>query len=215
MDLDDGTVRLDWESTPVWLSKRFEPEHYNYEIAGGIKLVTDEDEGVAIGRHRSFYVDISAGASDGLVGWDVFDAHGGTMQYYPVLLKGDIGVCFTEKVERLVGGDVCDSNLLILDRIELLPDFRGQELGLEVAVALMRRFSAGTGLICMLPLPSQFEENSGKETEWQELMRLIELSKNPELSARKLRRYWGRLGFRQLRGSPFMFRASCLNLPEL
>lgn len=47
------------------------------------------------------------------------------------------------------GGEIWNFNLLILDRVEILPKYRGGGIGLLVLTSLIERFSAGAGVVGM------------------------------------------------------------------
>lgn len=49
---------------------------------------------------------------------------------------------------KLLGEDVVFSNnILILDRLEILPDYRGEELGPRFIKAVVRRYGIGCRLV--------------------------------------------------------------------
>jgi GNAT superfamily N-acetyltransferase len=101
-------------------------------------------------------------------------------------------------------------NILILDRLEILPQFRGRGLGLAVMSDLIKRFSLGAGLVAIKPYPLQFEFHSS-DTEsrtWRQELGLSGLCADEKLATQKLCDYYGRIGFRRLRGTPFMIRAA-------
>lgn len=110
-----------------------------------------------------------------------------------------------ERIERLLERDVSYGNVLILDRLEILPQFRGHGLGAEVIRRLIERFSPGADLVAMKPFPLQLEANPCDQGAWRDKLQLEGLSRNAARSTSKLRRYYAAIGFKHLRGTQHMF----------
>ena len=71
---------------------------------------------------------------------------------------------FNENFLEVVGHEVSDYNLLILDRLEIIiPQYRGKKLGLTILHHMIERFSAGASIVAMKPFPLQFEPMKDKD----------------------------------------------------
>jgi len=106
--------------------------------------------------------------------------------------------------------------VLILDRLEILPKFRGKCAGLAVMAEMIRRFSPGAALVAIKPFPLQFEPapSSDDEKKWRRDLGLAELPEGKRIATKKLFDYYSRLGFLRLGRTPFMVRGSGRPLPS-
>ena len=64
---------------------------------------------------------------------------------------------FSARLQKLLGDEIWNFNLLILDRVEILPKYRGGGVGLLVLTTVIERFGAGAGVVGMKPFPLQLE----------------------------------------------------------
>lgn len=180
-----------------------EPTHFVRQHDGAVVLF-DDDESVEIGRYKAFYIDVEGAmcAEESL--FDIFDSRHQTLGYLELYNPG-FGE-FTEAAMKAAKADwLYEPNLLILDRLEILPRYRGHGYGLEALIGMMHWFQAGAGLVAMKPYPLQFEGGGPTPGEPDPM----ELAKLPikEIAARtKLRRYYAQLGFRLVPKTPFMVR---------
>ena len=87
-------------------------------------------------------------------GFDVLDTHAETVEYYDVIY-GRSESEFNDTLLSLLNDDIFLSNLLIIDRLEILPSYRGRNLGLIIMRRLIQRFSWGVGVIAIKPFPLQ------------------------------------------------------------
>lgn len=76
--------------------------------------------------------------------------------------------------QGVLGDDIWNFNLLILDRVELLPRYRGNSSGLIVLRSLIERFGAGAGVVGMKPFPLQFEPKASNDSKWRRRLKLEE-----------------------------------------
>jgi hypothetical protein len=105
-------------------------------------------------------------------------------------------------------------NLLILDRIEKVPKYRGGGAGLLVLISLIERFGAGAGVIGIKPFPLQFEPGQRSDSSaWAKRLRLGDLSRDPKMSTRKLKQYHGKLGFVEMKSTPIHVPEQVLAAP--
>jgi len=89
--------------------------------------------------------------------------------------------------------EICAPDLLIIDCIEVHPQFRGNEIGLVAADRTIDIFGQACGLVACKPWPLQFTPafmNNRRRME-----RLKPPNTDKEESVRKLRLYWAKAGF--------------------
>jgi GNAT superfamily N-acetyltransferase len=168
----------------------------------------DDGEQVA-GQARLFVLNADAAESEGENLFDLLDRRAETAAYIP-LLGDEIGN-FSPAVCKILGEDMAlCRNMLILDRLEILPQYRGQQLGLKYMRAAITRFGIGCRLVAIKPFPLQFE---GKLESAEAGAIGAEIQFSPpsksvltELRAAtaKLKKYYTREGFVSLRGSDLM-----------
>lgn len=105
---------------------------------------------------------------------------------------------------------------MILDRVEILPKYRGGGIGLLVLTSLIERFGAGAGVVGMKPFPLQLEPKQSRDSSaWVKRLRLGDLPRDAKVATEKLKRYYEKLGFVRMRSTPFMFRSMSWALPSV
>jgi hypothetical protein len=107
-----------------------------------------------------------------------------------------------EDVDQALHG-VIQSNVIVLDRIEVVPEHRGHGVGLAAASRFLETFGAGCGIAICKPFPLQFEYGAKKRPEWVERMKLGSFEQDQKTATGKLEGYWGRLGFARLLDTPY------------
>src|SRR5205085_12479330 len=110
--------------------------------------------------------------------------------------------------------EVYGIDLLILDRLEILPEYRGRRLGLACLYRCIQQFWHGAGLVVLKPFPLQFE-NNGHKSEWRESLELGKFGKYLKSSRSKLEKYYATLGFEKLPRTEIMAMCPTLIQPKL
>lgn len=216
------------EITPDLFMLRLHPEtiflsgdevnDFLYEVSGEI-LCPGEDlaEGAEtfVGVFRLFYVDVEGTLEADIHPFDVFDAHSEeTCDFYETIYNGTGDVFKGFKEEVAEEGDVIGLNLLIIDRVEILPRFRGKRIGLWVMKRLIDRFRHGAGLVAIKPFPLQFESGAEKAQGWRKKMRLGDLPRDEERSRKRLCGYYEQIGFEGVAETPYMVLPTAVQMPE-
>jgi GNAT superfamily N-acetyltransferase len=99
---------------------------------------------------------------------------------------------YSPKIEQLYGEVPYNRNLLLIERLEIDPPFRGKGIGLFVLLKLMRRHQKNCGLVAIKPFPLQYEKTDTPKSD-QRFKR----------DHKKLTQYYARLGFKKMPGSDF------------
>jgi GNAT superfamily N-acetyltransferase len=83
-------------------------------------------------------------------------------------------------------------NTLIIDLLEIEPEFRGRKLGLRAMRKAMRTWGRNCGLVIIKPLPLQHRRDSDEEEE--------KIKNTPEFAAdlQRLVIYYEQLGFKKI-----------------
>ena len=194
-----------------------DPGDYIYPICGRIAKMDDDESDILVGKFRQYYVDIASAINTGIDVFDIFDAHSdSTADYYDSLFDPDT-VGFSENLQQLFNYDIFEQSVLIIDRLELLPNYRGQNLGIIIMRRLIQRFSAGAGVVAIKPFPLQFEHRIPAEDEsgWHAEMQLSSFRETERDSTRKLQNHYRKLGFVEMKGTPHMFLSTARRLPRI
>ena len=104
-------------------------------------------------------------------------------------------------VRKLLGGTPHNRNVLVLGISEIEPAHRGRSLGLYAAGQVIEALKSTCTIAVGQPYPMQFGP-CGEDPEWMQDFG-AGLGGDLESGLRKLRGYWGRLGFRSIPGSTF------------
>ena len=192
-----------------------EPEDFIHEICG--KILCGENHGrkdQIAGLFRIYYADFELGQNHNVSAREILDTHQHTFDFADAVLDS-AETPFSRSLHNLLGNEIGSYNFLILDRVELLPKYRGNGVGLLVLRSLIERFGAGAGVVGMKPFPLQLERKDATDSRWRRGLRLEQFPSDSEISTRKLRNYYRRLGFVRMRSTPFMFRSLSWALPTI
>ena len=186
-----------------------DPETYIFRHEIELRLIDEHGEEFegdpVIGKAHVVVLNLEGADKAGVARFDVLDTEAWLAHY--MVLFSDYAGEFSKPVLKLLGEDVVFSNnILILDRLEILPDYRGEELGLRFIKAAVRRYGIGCRLVAIKPYPLQHESTDRERDEWRQQMALNALSKDQRVSTDKLKRYYERAKFKAVRGTEFMIR---------
>jgi GNAT superfamily N-acetyltransferase len=208
-------VVLEWNSSSL-ADPSGEPTDYVYENRGDLIDVGEGGDRIAVGKFGCYYMDIDRALNDGMPACDVFDAYASTIVFYDKIFDAKTEE-YSSRIEKLCHGTPLNRNVLILDRLEILPKYRGKKLGLEVLRHMIQRFGAGAGLVALKAFPLQFEaQGSRDETDkWRSQLNLSKFKLDEKIATTKLITYYTKLGFERLPRTKFMFRSNDLVLPDI
>lgn len=181
-----------------------EPSRFVKDISGTVFAAVDDDadgyKDVEAGKFAVFVIDLEAAVNEKESAFDIFDVSSKTIGYFD-LYTDDLAFK-PEVLKAMRGHERWAPNILILDRLELLPEWRRRGLGLRTLRWLQFHFSTGCGIVAMKPFPLQFE--GGYKPEEAARLQLEEYGTDEVGAFRKLRKHYGKLGFGQVPGTPLM-----------
>lgn len=196
----DRIIEIEFSSsTSTWE----EIEDYATCIEGTITCLEERGKDKLVGRVRLFYLDIGATYDTNINVFDLFDIRGETEPFYSALIDHETGD-FRSDVESILGEYILGLNVLIVDRLEILPEFRGKKIGLECLRRCLQQYARACGVVALKCFPLQFEDKGMSEPAWRRRMQIGKLSKDHKRSSAKLREYYGSLGFKALPGDDIM-----------
>ncbi|MBM7332680.1 hypothetical protein [Alloalcanivorax marinus] len=214
--VDEMSLELSWESASL-VEELGEPDRLIYPFFGDILGVDDDDGRTLIGKFQAWYIDVSRAINEQESVFDVMDSLSVSIAEYFDPIFGENSPHFSDAVDDISDCVTDGYNLLILDRIEVLPQFRGRRIGLKVLRQMMVRFSPGAGVIALKAFPLQLEHESFDEDAraWRERLDLNSFVQDEEVSMAKLQDYYSTLGFKAIPNSDFMIFCTGWPIPSL
>lgn len=105
---------------------------------------------------------------------------------------------FIEKYEKETE-EIFNSNILYIDRIEILPKFRGYGLGKYVIKDIIWRFFSCCGIIALKAYPLQLELYTplGCDDQWRQSMKYDTFEQNRKKAEKSLFKYYQSIGFKK------------------
>jgi len=212
------TLRFDEVSS---MTDEGEPVVYLQRRTGHVTVwnagqTEDTEMDIRIGDFAIVYVDLDGAYTEGVHAFDVFDTEQATIEYYEDLYVDDAGSIRDSVVELAnTDGLFWTTNVLIIERLILQPQFRGQDLGLAAMRGLILCARGGASLVLIKPYPLQFE--GGYDPKAEEFVRqgYASLPKDHRSATATLCRHYARLGFKRVPKTPFMVRDAQLKLPTV
>jgi len=192
-----------------------EPNRYQRCIDGEVQLRDDSDDHIVIGRFSVIIIDVEAAMNEGERLFDVFDCSSNTVDYFG-LYNEDMGF-IPAATKVLKGGERWAPNMLVLDRLEIFPEHRGNRHGLHALRWMQFHFGTGCGIVAMKPFPLQFEYRMKSEAGQKEFaqLELGNFTGKRDAALRKLRAYYRQAGFVSVPGTEFMVSDPQMKLPQL
>lgn len=175
-----------------------EPDAYITDLDGEI-LVSREgaDDELRVGTVSAHSVHLGEADEDGVPSFDVLDARSGDTAMYAELLDTD-GSCYSEWVESNL--EPFGSYLLILDRIQIKPEYRGNGYGLYAAQLMITGF-ASSGVVACVPAPYELLENAPPRDPSARPRNRGKQIPGWTAAEAKLRKHWSLLGFERVPNS--------------
>ncbi len=104
---------------------------------------------------------------------------------------------FSEAIDDAV--ETNGTDVLIIERIEILPKYRSNGIGKRVVKDIIRRFSSSVDLIALKAFPIQFEPKDAGDN-FKKRMKYSGLEQNEELANTKLKKFYKDCGFYNVKG---------------
>jgi hypothetical protein len=184
-----------------------DPSAFLTEYAGELFVVDEDGEKRELaGKARIFVLNADAAERADTPLFDVLDYRAETAPYIELLNLQEAGN-FSPAVCKLLAEEmVMSQNMLILDRLEVLPEFRGEKLALRFMQAVIHRFAMGCRIVALKAYPLQFEASESDQNSdgWRSRLSLESLSSSEKVATAKLKSYYAREGFVSVKGTSLM-----------
>ncbi len=171
-----------------------DPSDFITVYDGDIIGMMDDDSERKIGKLIVYMVERGRVLNDGVSLFDVMDC-----------LDGDSCDCFANlfdheteelkpQVERMLSGNrVFHNDMMLIERLELNPEYRGLGLGKEIALKAIQKLGANCRVITCLPAPLQFTGLGPKDNK----------PKGKRSAQQKVREFWEGVGFARISRSGY------------
>ena len=111
--------------------------------------------------------------------------------------------------------DTLNSNLLYINRIEILPAYRHAGWGIKVIKDILCRFSGCYGLMVLKSFPLQLKVDRDSTDDWNVQMEFEKLEQDEKVAITKLNSFYKSLGFVKLLEDDYFFYNSELKNSKL
>jgi GNAT superfamily N-acetyltransferase len=190
--MEEFYYRIDYKFTS--LLGYLEGSRYVTTISGDI-IQEDEDGGnVAIaGRITLHIVLVSLAQDNNYDLYEIFDEDAPLFEIGQAIFDFQYGE-IKDKIRDYYNG-------------EILPPYRGNNLGKKLLKDIYNRFSGACGLFVLKSFPLQFEIGVTENSEWNKQMKLDAFEKNGKKAVQKLKGFYKSCGFETIPGisSDLMF----------
>ena len=182
-----------------------DPEDWILEINGEVFNYTEDDEKEIIGKCRHFFIDLENSEE---TAYDLLDIRCEVVPY-TCMYENDTA-SFTDDVLTLCDNEAWNSNILIIDRIEVLPNYRGHGLAKTIIDDAINLFSPRTDVIALKAFPLQQECKALKHRpkKWERMMNLKALEMNEAKAEQKLMAYYETRGFISINQDGIMVKSN-------
>jgi GNAT superfamily N-acetyltransferase len=175
---------------------------YLQQISGIIFYSPDmenADEGVEIGKIKADKLLLGEAANNGYRGFDVFDSDALVKEVGDAIYDFEKDDFADATHEHL---DISFMDLLIVSRLEILPGYRGNDIGKYAIKDLYNNFIGGCGLITLKCFPLQLEsrvpEHDPAAPKWTNDIQYDSMEADEEKSNYQLLAYYTSMGFKYI-----------------
>ena len=180
-----------------------DPSHFFHQSSGKVQLsCLDTDVHFTIGEFSVIQVDLEGAWRSGMTVYEVMDITAPSFDLFQAIYKRDD---YSRAAVKALGGHpIASENILILDRLLILPDFRGHGFGLDALKLMLQRFSFGAGIMALKAFPLQFEPETSDDVR----LGLKRFKGNHATAQRKLVSLYKQAGFASIGRTPYMLRST-------
>ena len=179
-----------------------DPSDFFHKSSGTVRLsCLETDVHFTVGEFSVIQVDLEGAWRAGMSAYEVLDTTGPSFEFFQCLYKSDD---YSRAAVKALGGHpISSESILILDRLLILPDFRGHGLGLDALKLVIQRYSFGAGIIALKAFPLQFESDTAKDLR----LGLNGFKGSHATAQRKLISLYEKAGFTSIGRTPYMLRS--------
>ena len=173
----------------------WEGGRYNKQIDMYITIENDEgNQEKLIGKVQFQIIYVDQAMEDGYDLYEIFDQKEHTFKLGQDIFDFEVDN-IQEDIKEYYDDDFLQSNICILERIEILPEFRSKKLGAKAIKDIIFHFGSSCGLFVGQVFPLQLEPADNDENVWRKSLELNKFSSDEEISFINLKNYYLSMGF--------------------
>lgn len=194
-----------------------EENEYIIQIDGQILEQTEdeEDEPVEAGSLRAYLVQRDRMDEDGRDFWQEVDAHSHLLLDAMQAIIDVETSEYRETIDEMSKQTLVNTDVLVLDLVAILPDYRGRGLGLVASQRVLDLYGSGCGVAVTLPCPLQHYPAHAVDPKSAARMRYDLFTADEAAGRRKISRHWKELGFKKIPDSEYMVLFFGLDRPTM
>lgn len=193
------------------LCENEEPSRVVPAIQGEILEFDDvSNDDVKAGSIEIFLVMRNRAINEGVSLFEAMDSINDSVhEFYAVLFDHETDE-WNANVERMYKGEIGETDVLLIDRIQLDSNYRSQGIGAAVVRETVALFGSTCGLVACKPFPLQYEGWQGEDKKHLREQAGFEQKRLADFA--KVEHFWTDLGFREVPDSEIF--AHCPQLIE-
>jgi GNAT superfamily N-acetyltransferase len=202
-------------ATPDMVENRYINE-YDIEIVGNsLEDGNGDVKTFVVGKAKVLLFLLGLADHNGFPYYEIFDTYSTTLEIGSLLYDWETQE-FKAEIEEFCS-DAYNSNVLFIDRIEILPAFRNKGIGKKIIKDILCRFYECFGVMVIKAFPLQFEIKSSEKEDiaWYTKMEFDGLEKDKKNATENLVRFYKSLGFDQLYQNEYFFYNSAYSTDQL
>ena len=186
-----------------------EPMDFINEVKFNILLVDNEDNRELIGKGVFNLILLERALSLNRDLYEVMDASHSISEITDLLDLDNVFGIF-DKIEVFYPEEdpILNANIALLERIEILPKYRGLGISAMVMKRIIEQFYGWFDLVVLKAFPLQYDGNNANIDDWHALMSYSELKGDFEKSQKKLFELYHGMGFENPFGNEFFISRS-------
>ena len=177
----------------------YEHGRFVREVTSEIMLTDDYGEHLEkIGQIDFLIIYIDQTYNSELSLYDILDAHSEYLARHIFKIIDYKTRGFTNKLLNFYDFEILGSNVCLIQKITILPEYRGHKIGAKAIKDLIFHYSAGCGLFALQPFPLQFEAKVSGDEDLEQGLETFE--KNQKKANAKLKSYYESIGLKEIKG---------------
>jgi GNAT superfamily N-acetyltransferase len=150
-----------------------------------------------IGKVKFYIIYVGNAINDTCDLYHVFDEYEYTFRHCQTIFNFETYE-LNEDIEEYYDHDLWQSDICILERIEILPEYRGHKIGAKAIKDIIFHFGSGCCLFVGEAYPLQFESEDKEMDEWRRDMELDKFDSDEKKSFSNLKNYYLSIGFEEI-----------------
>jgi len=160
-----------------------------------------------VGKGDLYNILLGAAINDGIDSYPIFDWTQSLLDLSDEIYDFE-ETNLREEILAYYNEEIYNPNIFYINRLELLPTYRGYGLGKKVIKDIVRRFSGACGLFVLKAFPLQNTATAKRTNdldEWNKKMAFHKLEQDGEKAIYKMYSYYQSLGFTNILKNDYFF----------